>query len=373
MHRVPFFFNRIPRVNLLSSHREALFSKTFQLVAVLLIYSSAVPSGTAFAGTSGSRAGTLSFSSTDYGATQNLGVKITTVIRADGYSGAASVLCRTFDDTAAAGRQYTAVSRVLTWASGDAAPKNCDVLISNAKPFYGNKTFYVELSDATGAALGTLKKTRVTIYGSARRGTLSFSSANYEAVQKLGTKIIYVNRTGGSGGSASVLCKTFNNTAAAGRQYTAVSRVLTWTNGDEAPKACDVPINNAAPFSGSRTFYVELSETSGAALGTLSKATVTINGNAAAASAARPNGAILVSWARPTLDAHGATLTNLAGYKIHYGNSLGAMNRIIAVNSAGSLEYEIGNLPAGTWYFAVSAYTSDDVESELSSVVSGSI
>jgi hypothetical protein len=357
----------------MSSRREVLFSKTFPLIAVLLIYSSAAPSGTAFAGASSSRADTLSFSSTDYGATQNLGVKITTVIRAGGFSGAASVLCKTYNNTAAAGHQYTAVSRVLTWASGDAMPKNCDVPISNAKPFYGNKTFYVELSNATGAALGTLKKTKVTIYGSARRGMLSFSSANYEAVQNLGTKIIYINRTGGSGGSASVLCKTYNNTAAAGRQYTAVSRVLTWANGDATPKACDVPINNAAPFSGSKTFYVALSDAAGATLGTLAKTTVTINGNAVTTSAARPNGAILLSWSRPTLDTHGETLKNLAGYKIHYGNSLRAMSRVIAVNSAAGLEYEIGNLPAGTWYFAITACTSDGVESELSSIVSGRI
>jgi hypothetical protein len=357
----------------MSSHREVLFAKPFPLLAVLLICSAAAPSGAAFAGASGGRAGTLAFSSADYGATQNLGAKITTVIRDGGFSGAASVLCKTYNDTAAAGREYTAVSRVLTWASGDASPKNCDVLISDTKPFYGNRSFYVELSNAAGAALGTLKKTKVTIYGGARRGTVSFSSANYETVQKLGTKIIYVNRTGGSAGAAAVLCKTYNNTAAAGRQYTAVSRVLTWANGDATPKTCDVPINNAAPFSGVRTFYVELSDPAGATLGTLTKAAVTINGNAVTASAARPPGAILLSWSRPTLDTHGENVTNLAGYKIHYGNSLRAMNRVIAVHSAASLAYEVGNLPAGTWYFAISAYTSDDVESELSGIVSGTI
>jgi hypothetical protein len=358
-------------MTLMSSHREALLLKVFALIAIFAICSAA-PIGTALAGASSGTAGTLSFSSSDYGATQNLGVKITTVIRAGGFSGAASVLCRTYNDTAAAGRQYTAVSRVLTWESGDAMPKNCDVPISDAKPFYGNKTFYVELSNATGAALGTLKKTKVTIYGSARRGMLSFSSANYEAVQKLGTKIIYVNRTGGSGGAASVLCKTYNHTAAAGRQYTAVNHVLTWANGDATTKTCDVPINSAAPFSGGKTFYVELSDAAGAALGTLTKTTVTINGNAATTNAARPN-AILLSWSRPMLDARGERITNLAGYKIHYGNSPRAMNRIVTISSAARLEYEIGNLPVGTWYFAISAYTSDDRESELSSIVSDRI
>jgi hypothetical protein len=49
------------------------------------------------------------------------------------------------------------------------------------------------------------------------------------------------------------------------------------------------------------------------------------------------------------------------------------MNRVIAVHSAASLAYEVGDLPARTWYFAISAYTSDGVESELSGIASGTI
>jgi hypothetical protein len=64
---------------------------------------------------------------------------------------------------------------------------------------------------------------------------------------------------------------------------------------------------------------------------------------------------------------------NLAGYKIHYGNSPTTMTRVIAVANAATFEYEISNLAAGAWYFAISAYTGAAEESELSSIVSMTI
>lgn len=465
----------------MSSRREAVFSKVFVLITILMVYFSAGQSGSALAGASSGPTGTLTFSATDYGATQDLGVKITTVNRTGGAGGAGSVLCKTYDDTAMDGSDYTAVSRVLTWASGDATPKNCDVPISNAKPFYGNKTFYVELSNPTGAVLGTPKRTKVTIYGGAARGQLSLSSANYGVVQNIGIKIITINRTGGSSGAASVVCRTYDNTAIAGSQYAAVKSTLSWASGDMSAKNCLVSISNVTPFSGSKTFYVELSNAAGAALGTSTKATITIYGDEAASTvslsaptyavaqnagsltilvnrtgyaggranvayatvngtaidgadyasqrgelkwdygdvaaksfvipisnakpfagtktvaigiggaigavlgkdrsaivtinggAVRPNAGAKISWTQPTHFTNGEIIMNLAGYKIHYGNDPAAMTRVVAINNAATLEYEIGNLAAGTWYFAISAYTANAEESELSSVVSSTI
>src|SRR5258708_32403232 len=83
------------------------------------------------------------------GAEQNLGVRLIAVNRRGGSQGAASVLCRTVNDTAAAGRDFTAVNQVITWASGDGADKWCNVTISNATPFTGQKIFFVTLSAAT--------------------------------------------------------------------------------------------------------------------------------------------------------------------------------------------------------------------------------
>src|SRR5271154_1743462 len=77
-----------------------------------------------------------------------------------------------------------------------------------------------------------------TARASASTGTISLSSATTGAVENLGVRTIAVNRTGGSTGAASVLCSTANNTAVAGTDYTAVSRVLTWASGDATVKSC---------------------------------------------------------------------------------------------------------------------------------------
>jgi hypothetical protein len=348
----------------MSSDRKVLFLEVFSLIAVLMIYSSAVPSGSAIADASSRLTGTLSFSATDYVATQNLGVKITTVNRTGGSSGAASVLCKTYDNTAIAGSQYTAVSRVLTWASGDATPKNCNVPISNVTPFSGRKTFYVELSNATGAALGTSTKTTVTIYGAETASTVSLSAPTYAVAQNAGYMTIRVNRTGYAGGRATVGYATANGTAIAGADYSWQRGELRWDYGDATAKSFVIPISNAKPFMGTKRLAVAIAGATGAVSGKTTSAIITIKGNA---------GAAKLLWSRPTHYTNGEAIMNLAGYKIHYGNSPTTMTRVIAVANAATFEYEISNLAAGAWYFAISAYTGAAEESELSSIVSMTI
>src|ERR1700692_1929734 len=81
-------------------------------------------------------------------------------------------------------------------------------------------------------------------------GAISMSWATAGAEQNLGVRLIAVNRRGGSLGAASALCSTVNDTAAAGRDFTAVNQVITWASGDGADKWCNVTISNATPFTG---------------------------------------------------------------------------------------------------------------------------
>jgi hypothetical protein len=74
----------------------------------------------------------------------------------------------------------------------------------------------------------------------------------------------------------------------------------------------------------------------------------------------------IVSWTPPTQRVDGSTLTNLAGYRVYYGKSLNAMSRIVEIANPGQISQFIDNLEKGTWYFAVTAYTSDGLESDMS-------
>lgn len=81
----------------------------------------------------------------------------------------------------------------------------------------------------------------------------------------------------------------------------------------------------------------------------------------------------MLSWIPPTQNTDGSTLTSLAGYRISYGTSAGALTQAIQVANPGATSYTIANLAPGTYYFSVRAYLVDGVESIGSSVISKTI
>jgi hypothetical protein len=82
------------------------------------------------------------------------------------------------------------------------------------------------------------------------------------------------------------------------------------------------------------------------------------------------NGGATLSWVAPTENTNGTPLANLAGYQIYYGTSATAMTQTVQIANPGIVTYVVSNLSPGTWYFSVRAYTSANVESGASVVVS---
>ncbi len=245
------------------------------LIATLSICCSVALNGTANASTPSD---TLYVAHTSAGTVQNNGAESVMVYRNGSSSGAASVLCHTVNGTALSGRDFTAVSTTLHWASGDATPKSCNVPISDATPFSGTRMFYIELSGPTGATLGSANKVTVTIYGNKGGGAVSVAAPTYTVAQNAGHATISVNRTGGSAGTAVVFYATANKTAIAGTDYTAEQGILSWRNGDSAPKTFSIPISNAKPFAGTKTLAVAIAHAETVVLGNLTSAIVTIDG-----------------------------------------------------------------------------------------------
>jgi hypothetical protein len=67
-------------------------------------------------------------------------------------------------------------------------------------------------------------------------------------------------------------------------------------------------------------------------------------------------------------------LTDLAGFKIHYGTAPTQLTSTIALTNPGLLTYVLTELPIGTtYYFAVIAVTTTGVESAPSHMVSTAI
>jgi hypothetical protein len=79
---------------------------------------------------------------------------------------------------------------------------------------------------------------------------------------------------------------------------------------------------------------------------------------------------VTLSWQAPTENSDGTALVDLTGYKVHYGSASKSYSDIIQVSNPGLTTYVVQNLPAGTYYFAVTAYNATGGESSLSGEVS---
>jgi len=79
-------------------------------------------------------------------------------------------------------------------------------------------------------------------------------------------------------------------------------------------------------------------------------------------------GSATLDWSRPTENADGSPLTNLAGYYVHYGTSDTSLTQTIDVADASATTYVVSGLTSGTYYFAVSAYNSLGFEGAWSNI-----
>ncbi|MEY4762398.1 MAG: hypothetical protein RLZZ200_2254 [Pseudomonadota bacterium] len=84
-------------------------------------------------------------------------------------------------------------------------------------------------------------------------------------------------------------------------------------------------------------------------------------------------GSATLTWSAPSQNTDGSTLVDLTGYNVYYGTSPTSLTNKIVVANAGTTTYTVGSLPSGTYYFAVSAYNVNGIESTPSNVGSKTI
>jgi hypothetical protein len=80
--------------------------------------------------------------------------------------------------------------------------------------------------------------------------------------------------------------------------------------------------------------------------------------------------AVELSWTAPTENSDGTALVGLAGFTIVYGPSSTMLHQSLRIENPGLDRYVLNELPAGTYYFGVKAFTANGVESTVSNVVS---
>jgi hypothetical protein len=84
-------------------------------------------------------------------------------------------------------------------------------------------------------------------------------------------------------------------------------------------------------------------------------------------------GSATVSWTPPTTRTDGSPLTDLAGFRLRYGNSAGNYPNTINIANPGVTTYQVENLAQGTYYFVIAAYDSNDLESSYTNPLSTTI
>ena len=128
--------------------------------------------------------------------------------------------------------------------------------------------------DGTSNPAGALK---ITI-SALTPGALTLAGAATRTIaENGGTLLLSVDRTGGTDGAVSVICAAVNGTATAGLDFTATNLTLSWADGENVTKACNVPIINDAIPEATKAFSVALSSpTGGATLGAQTSVAVTL-------------------------------------------------------------------------------------------------
>ena len=124
---------------------------------------------------------------------------------------------------------------------------------------------------------------------------------------------------------------------------------------------------SGTPSSAGTASNIVISVSDGTSTTSLATFSLTVNPPVATTGTAQ------LSWTAPTLNSDGSSLSDLAGFRVYYGASASAMNSSVDVPGASARTYTVANLAYGTWYFSMTAYSTNGVESTLSNPVSLSI
>jgi hypothetical protein len=84
-------------------------------------------------------------------------------------------------------------------------------------------------------------------------------------------------------------------------------------------------------------------------------------------------GSATLSWTPPTQNTDGSPLTDLAGYKLRWGTSLGNYPSVVTINNPGITTYVVENLTPNTYYFVATAFDTSGNESSPSNAASKTI
>ena len=172
--------------------------------------------------------------------------------------------------------------------------------------------------------------------------------------------------TDGSVSAASVASNTVAPAPITAATTPATAATTPATAATTPATAATTPVNTTASGTAS-------SGSSSGSSGSTTTATTVAKTTPVPAPTPTTYGVATLDWLPPTANTDGTTLTNLAGYTVYYGTSPDNLSKSVKVSNAGVATYTVTGLASGTWYFAVTSYSADGVESSRTTTVSTKI
>lgn len=142
-----------------------------------------------------------------------------------------------------------------------------------------------------------------------------------------------------------------------GSSAAATSTTSTSTTGSAPQTAADSGSSGSSNTSGSTTSGSTTSGSTGSTTPTTPVAGTSVT----------------LGWVAPTQNSNGSAITDLAGYKIHYGTASQDYTKVVAVSNPSLSRYVLDSLESGTYFFAITAYNSKGIESTLSGEISATL
>jgi hypothetical protein len=179
------------------------------------------------------------------------------------------------------------------------------------------------------------------------------------------------------GNSAPRITGTPNTTVLQGSAY-AFAPSATDTDGN----TLTFSVTNAPAWATFNSSTGRLSGTPTAAqVGSYANITISVSDGSASASlpafsiqvVALATGSATLSWTPPTQNTDGSPLSNLAGYRVYWGQTQGNYSNSVTVGNAGLSRYVVDQLTPATWYFTVTALNAAGIESAFSNVATKTI
>ena len=148
-----------------------------------------------------------------------------------------------------------------------------------------------------------------------------------------------------------------------GSSTAATSTTSTSTTGSNPQTAADSSTSGSSTTSGSTTS------------GSTTSGSTTTTGSTGSTAPTTPVAAtsVTLGWVAPTQNSNGSPITDLAGYKIHYGTASENYTKVVAVSNPSLSRYVLDSLESGTYFFAITAYNSKGIESTLSGEISATL